>query len=392
MNEAINQLPAAQTLTGLELVPVMQNGTTVQTTVSAITSSPVLTQTFLTVGAQPGLANSRYIGVGAGLSIVDGGAASQFSINLTGAPLSLVTSPTGFQVKTASNTLTSRLITVGSGLGITNPDGIAGNPLIAYTGLMSNLAALSGTGLVAVNGTTASPVVISPTANQTTVANGNGVGSPTIGLASNLIAPGTGAITIPVGNLAQRPVGALGQIRYDTDLASFEGYTSSGWGAIIAGVAVTLINTGTGLTGGPIISAGTISLANTTVTPGAYGSTTQVGQFTVNNQGQLSFAGNVTISASGIGAVTSVAASVPSVLSISGSPITSSGTLAIGYSGTALPTANGGTNSTTTPTAGGAVYGTASSYAFTAAGTAGQVLTSAGASAPIWSGISGGTF
>jgi len=47
------------------------------------------------------------------------------------------------------------------------------------------------------------------------------------------------------------------------------------------------------------------------------------------------------------GTVTSVAASVPSFLSISGSPITSSGTLAITYSGTALPVANGGTGQTT---------------------------------------------
>jgi hypothetical protein len=54
--------------------------------------------------------------------------------------------------------------------------------------------------------------------------------------------------------------------------------------------------------------------------------------------------------------------------------------------------ANGGTNSTATATAGGAVYGTGTAYAFTAAGTAGQVLTSNGASAPTWSGISGGSF
>jgi len=57
-----------------------------------------------------------------------------------------------------------------------------------------------------------------------------------------------------------------------------------------------------------------------------------------------------------------------------------------------LPIANGGTNSTAAATAGGAVYGTGTAFAFTAAGTAGQVLTSAGASAPTWSGISGGTF
>jgi hypothetical protein len=63
--------------------------------------------------------------------------------------------------------------------------------------------------------------------------------------------------------------------------------------------------------------------------------------------------------------------------------VTLAGTLAI---------ANGGTNSTATPTAGGAIYGTGTAYAITAAGTAGQVLTSAGSSAPVWSGISGGTF
>lgn len=47
------------------------------------------------------------------------------------------------------------------------------------------------------------------------------------------------------------------------------------------------------------------------------------------------------------GTVTSVAASVPAFLSIAGSPITTSGTLAITYSGTALPIANGGTGQTT---------------------------------------------
>ena len=59
------------------------------------------------------------------------------------------------------------------------------------------------------------------------------------------------------------------------------------------------------------------------------------------------------------GTVTSVAATVPSFLSVAGSPITSSGTLAISLSGTALPAANGGTG-------------------LTASGTNGNVLTSNG--------------
>jgi hypothetical protein len=49
-----------------------------------------------------------------------------------------------------------------------------------------------------------------------------------------------------------------------------------------------------------------------------------------------------------------------------------------------LPIANGGTNAIATPTAGGISYGTGSAYAFTSAGTSGQVLTSNGAGAPTW--------
>lgn len=50
-----------------------------------------------------------------------------------------------------------------------------------------------------------------------------------------------------------------------------------------------------------------------------------------------------------------------------------------------IPISSGGTNSTATPTAGGVAYGNGSAYAFTSAGTSGQVLTSSGAGAPTWS-------
>jgi len=49
----------------------------------------------------------------------------------------------------------------------------------------------------------------------------------------------------------------------------------------------------------------------------------------------------------GSGTVTSVALSAPSIFTVTGSPITTSGTLAISYSGTALPVANGGSGATT---------------------------------------------
>ena len=57
---------------------------------------------------------------------------------------------------------------------------------------------------------------------------------------------------------------------------------------------------------------------------------------------------DVTVTVSGgSGTVTSVAATVPAFLSVAGSPITTSGTLAISLSGTALPVANGGTGNAT---------------------------------------------
>jgi hypothetical protein len=49
----------------------------------------------------------------------------------------------------------------------------------------------------------------------------------------------------------------------------------------------------------------------------------------------------------GSGTVTSVGLSAPSIFTVSNSPVTTSGTLALTYSGTALPIANGGTAETT---------------------------------------------
>jgi hypothetical protein len=49
-----------------------------------------------------------------------------------------------------------------------------------------------------------------------------------------------------------------------------------------------------------------------------------------------------------------------------------------------LSIAQGGTNGSATPTAGAVPYGTGTAYAFSSAGTTGQVLTSNGSSAPTW--------
>lgn len=68
------------------------------------------------------------------------------------------------------------------------------------------------------------------------------------------------------------------------------------------------------------------------------------------------------------------------------------GTVSSGtWQGSTIGIAYGGTNGTATPTAGGVPYGTGTAYAFTAAGSAGQVLTSNGTSAPTWQTSSGVT-
>ena len=132
----ISALPTAQSpITGAELVPIVQNGLTVQTTVSAITQSPSLTQTFLTVGQQTGLPNSRYFSTGTGLGFTDGGAQGPYTIALNGSSGSLEGAGTGVIVKSAANTIVARsLVSSGNGLNVTNGDGIAGNPTFALTG------------------------------------------------------------------------------------------------------------------------------------------------------------------------------------------------------------------------------------------------------------------
>ena len=82
---------------------------------------------------------------------------------------------------------------------------------------------------------------------------------------------------------------------------------------------------------------------------------------------------------SGTGTVTSVAATVPSIFSISGSPITTSGTLAMTYSGTALPVANGGTGLTAGTSGGVLAYTASGTLASSAALVANALVIGGGA-------------
>lgn len=99
----------------------------------------------------------------------------------------------------------------------------------------------------------------------------------------------------------------------------------AGGGAGGGNGTVTQVDTGTGLTGGPITATGTISLANTAVTAGVYGNATAVSQVTVDAQGRVTNAVSVAIQFDGNGTVTNVATGT----GLTGGPITTTGTISL---------------------------------------------------------------
>jgi len=267
-NVQISQLPAAGAITGTELVPVVQNGVTVQTTTGAIAASPSQTQTFLTKNQEPSLPNSQYLSTSTGLAITDGGAQSYLRLSLSGASGSLESASTGMIAKTSGATVAPRtLSTSGLGLSVTNGDGVSGNPTFQLTGVAAAVAAASGTGMLAiVGGTTIAGRQIYGTANQINIVNGDGgAGSPTISIVSDPTIPGTGGMTVPKGTDAQQPAGVTGQIRYNTTTGVFEGFTAGTWQAFSQSNGVTTFDGGsTGLT--PVLPTnGAISLGGTLV-------------------------------------------------------------------------------------------------------------------------------
>ena len=413
-DQSISQLPVATTITGNERTVVVQNGITKQTQVSQIANAvspgklisylyfdtgsnlivvytdtttqnlgPIpgyiaatinsvghliltnstggttdagsvfasLTQTFTTVNNETAtLPNSQRLVAGANISLTSG--TNTLTIAASGSAGSLNGAGTGFIVKDSSNTVIARTLTSTAGISITNPAGLAGNPVISPASKLADIQNLATTGILAVvGGTTVIDRNIVGTASQITVVGGDGSANPTISIATNPVLPGTGSTVVPTGTTAQRPGALAGQIRFNTSLNVFEGQDNSGvWQTLALGGGVTFIGTGTGLTGGPITATGTISIANTAVTAGSYGSATQVGTFTVNAQGQLTAAANVTITAGGLGAITAVNGTANEITTSQvGTVVTASLPSALTFTG---KTVTGGTFNMTTATVG----------------------------------------
>jgi hypothetical protein len=272
------------------------------------------------------------------------------------------------------------------------------NALVAWNGsdfvlVAQNLANASGTLAVANGGT---GLTTTPTNGQVDIGNGTGFTRATLTAGTGVsITNGAGSISIAaINNGTVTSVGGTGTVNGITLTGTVTTSGNLTLGGTLSGVSLSTQVTGTlpvanGGTGQTTYTDGQLLIGNTsggtlakaTLTAGTGVSVTNgAGSITIANTGVTSVTGTAPVVSSGgstpaismpaattsvdgyltstdwntfnnktsnTGTVTSVAATVPSFLSVSGSPVTTSGTLAISYSGTALPVANGGTGATT---------------------------------------------
>ena len=222
--------------------------------------------------------------------------------------------------------------------------------------------------------------IITPSGQQKTYIVSNGTAG---GFAINIKA-GAGGTPLAISSGITEQVYTDGTNFYQVGMTSFKGGTTGLTPSTPASGDVTLggtLNAASGGTGLSSPAANSVLLSNgssalQTVAPGTSGYI-------------LTSNGTTWVSApngGGGAGVSSVGLSAPSIFTVTGSPVTSTGTLTLSYSGSPLPAANGGTGSSSTPTVGALVYGNGASYSLLAPGTAGTTLISNGTGYnPSWS-------
>jgi len=187
--------------------------------------------------------------------------------------------------------------------------------------------------------------------------------------------------------------GTSGAATFNGTTLNIPNYTSGGGSGTVTSVGLSapaFLSVG----GSPVTSSGTLALTYSgTALPVANGGTGQTSANAALNgllPSQTSQSGKVLstdgtnttwTAVGGTGTVTSVGLSAPAFLTVGGSPVTASGTLALSYSGTALPVANGGTGATSATAAFDAL-------APSQTGNSGKYLTTNG-STTSWATVSG---
>ncbi len=161
------------------------------------------------------------------------------TFGLTGQALALHNLNTnGIMVRTGSGTVAARSIEAGTGLSVTNGDGISGNPSIGFDysatlagnpGLTANQVIFGSTGLI-FEGSTANNfetllTVANPTADRT-ITLPNASGTVAVSASGNIALSASGDIsftgTLPVGN------GGTGQTTAQSAINSLSGLTTNG--------------------------------------------------------------------------------------------------------------------------------------------------------------------
>jgi hypothetical protein len=277
------------------------------------------------------------------------------------------------------------------------------------SGTVTSVSVATANGLAGsvATATTTPAITLSTTVTGVLKGNGTSISAATAGTDYLVPPSGTsilkgnsgGALANAVANTDyQSPItltttGTSGAATFNGTTLNIPNYASGGGSGTVTSVAMS-VPTFLSVTGSPITSSGTLAVTlSGTALPVANGGTGQTSANAALNgllPSQTSQSGKVLstdgtnttwTAVGGTGTVTSVALSAPAFLTVSGSPVTASGTLALTYSGTAIPVANGGTGATT---ATAAFDGLAPSQT----GNSGKYLTTNG-STTSWATVSG---